>query len=146
VVVIVVPGVDAYRGVSGADTAARHDGGCRVVLRFREQLRHAEVEPLAHLLQLVVSEGQAIVLHLGKRRKRNAGALAHLFQGPVVTHAQAAKQASQSGLPVILLVGVHRTSTVSRIANGTSVTGTAYLGIAGARLNGRLLLCRTSRS
>src|SRR5690606_24772088 len=65
---------------------------------------------------------------------------------PVVTHAQAAKQASQSGLPVILLVGVHRTSTVSRIANGTSVTGTAYLGIAGARLNGRLLLCRTSRS
>src|SRR5690606_3760413 len=47
VVVIVVPGIDAYRGVRGADTAARHDGGCRVVLRFREQLRHAEVEPLA---------------------------------------------------------------------------------------------------
>ena len=64
VVIIVVGRVDADRILDAADTASRGDRVLVPGSGFSEQLRHAHAKPLADLQQLVVGQGQAIMLDL----------------------------------------------------------------------------------
>ncbi len=95
VVVVVVGRGDADRILDPADAAPcghRRAGG--LVLLFGEQLGHAQLQALAQLQQLVVGQGQAVVLDLGEGRQRDAGMLAHLLQRPAPACAQRAEQAA----------------------------------------------------
>jgi hypothetical protein len=77
------------RAVTGR---VRHD------VAFGEQLRHADVEPMAQLLEFVVGEREAVVLDLGERRDRNAGALAHFLERPVVAGPELTEQRAERRL------------------------------------------------
>jgi hypothetical protein len=54
------------------------------------------------------------MLHFGKRGHRNAGALAHLAQGPAISRPQRAQQASQRW---VTRIHIH----LSRLENDVSV-------------------------
>jgi len=98
VVVIVVLGVDADRAVDAPEAAARGHRRVRHDVALGEQLGHADVQPLAQLLQLVVRQREAVMLDLGERRDRNAGALAHLLERPVVAGAELAQERAERRL------------------------------------------------
>ena len=101
---------DAYREALELFDVARGDAAISdesIFLSTREFIRRFENSPdmfgrlaqdLAHLLQLVVGKRQAIVLDLGQGRQRYARSLAHFLQGPVIAHAQAAKQTAECRL------------------------------------------------
>ena len=98
IVVIIVGRVDAHGVFDAADAATRgyrRFGDC---VLLGEQFRHAQFEPLAELQEFVVGQGQPIVFHLRQGRQRNAGVLAHLFQGPALACAQGAQQATDGGV------------------------------------------------
>ena len=92
VVVVVVLGVDADRAVDAPDTAPRGHRRVGHGIALGEQLGHADVEPMAELLQLVVRQREAVVLDLGERRDRDAGPLAHLLERPVVACPELTQQ------------------------------------------------------
>src|SRR3546814_8077709 len=76
-------------------TLFRSDARRRVVAAFGEQVRHADVQALAELLELVVAERQPVVLDLRQRRYRDARLRAHLLEGPAVAAADAAHHGAQ---------------------------------------------------
>src|SRR3546814_6577950 len=74
----------SHRRIERADAAPAGDARRRVVAAFGEQVRHADVQALAELLELVVAERQPVVLDLRQRRYRDARLRAHLLEGPAV--------------------------------------------------------------
>ena len=86
--------------------AVTADGGL-LVLRFGEQLGHADAESLAQLLQLVVGQGQPVVLDLGQGRDRNPAALAHFLERPAIVRAQRLEEPAQRRVVRILVNSCH---------------------------------------
>ena len=68
IVIIVIVGCDAHRLFLRADAAAARDARRALLLALGEKIRHADVESLAELLELIVAQGQPVVLDLRQRR------------------------------------------------------------------------------
>ena len=61
-------------------------------LALGEQVRHADAELLAELQQLVVGQGEPVVLDFRQGRDRNPAAFAHLLERPAAVIAQSSRR------------------------------------------------------
>ena len=67
VMIVVVVSGDAHRLIDRSDAAAAGDARRAVALILGEQVRHADAESLAELLQLVITQRQPVMLDLRQR-------------------------------------------------------------------------------
>src|SRR5437868_4791723 len=82
IMVVVIARLDPHRIIETSDAAPGGHGGLAIAFRFGKKLRDGNLQALAHLEQLVVSESEAVVLDLGQGREWNSATSAHFLKRP----------------------------------------------------------------
>src|SRR3546814_7472853 len=82
IMIVVIVGGYARGAIDRGDAAAPGNARRAILLFLGEQVRHANLESLAQLLELVVTQRQPVVLDLRQRRNRNARLGAHFLERP----------------------------------------------------------------
>src|SRR4030095_10174542 len=67
-------------------------------LALGEPLGHADMKLLAELEQLVIGQGESVVLNFRQRRNRDSAALAHFLERPSAMRTEVAKDATKGRL------------------------------------------------
>jgi len=121
-----------------ADAAARGHGRLDAHGRISEQLRNADIEPLAQLHQFVVSQGQSIMFDLRQRRHGDTRALAH-FPSASSGFASASERSKLPSVGVRVFMSINSRHPLFEFqSSGVCGLKHTYGLLQGQPLNGRI--------